>query len=428
MGIAEILLVLLGLMAIGMPVAFCLMMTSLIYIVLHGRIPLLLFTQRIAAGPDSFPLLAVPFFIFAGQVMNTSGITRRIFDFAKVLVGHIPGGLGHVNVVASIIFSGMSGAAVADAGGLGLVEIKAMRDAGYDDDFTVAITASSSIIGPIIPPSIPAVIYGATAGVSIGGLFIGGVIPGLLMGLALAVLVYVYALRKDYPRSPRPTFRKLLKALSDALLPMLTPVIIIGGIWTGKFTPTESAAIAAVYAIILGLMVYRELTVRDLWRLLVESAGMTANAIIIVAGASLFGYILAREQAAPKLAAIILGVTKNRYGILLMINLFLLFVGTFMEPVSAMIILIPVFTPIIKMINVHPVHFGVMMILNLMIGLLTPPVGQVLYILSTVSGMPFERIARVTAIFILPHLVVLVLITLFPELVLFLPRVLFGIV
>ena len=428
MGIAEILLVLLGLMFIGMPVAYCLMLTSLIYILLHGRIPLLLFTQRIAAGPDSFPLLAVPFFIFAGQVMNTSGITRRIFDFANVLVGHIPGGLGHVNVLASVIFSGMSGAAVADAGGLGLVEIKAMRDAGYDDDFTLAITGSSSIIGPIIPPSIPAVIYGATAGVSIGGLFVGGVIPGLLMGLALMVMVYIYALQRDYATSPRPTLRQVIKAFNDALLPMLTPIIIIGGIWTGKFTPTESAAIAALYAIILGLLVYRELTVRDLWGLLVESAGITANAIIIVAGAALFGYILAREQAAPKLASIILGITDNRYGVLFLINVFLLFVGMFMEPVSAMIILIPVFNPIIKMINVHPVHFGVMMILNLMIGLLTPPVGQVLYILSTISGMPFERIARVTALFIVPHLVVLILIVLFPELVLFLPRALFGII
>ena len=425
MGIFEILLILFFCMIIGIPIAFSLIFASLSYMLIMG-IPIFMVLQRLFAGPNSFPLLAVPFFIFAAQVMNTTGVTRRIFNFSDSLVGHIKGGLGHVNIIASIIFSGMSGAAVADAGGLGAIEVKAMRDAGYDDDFSLAITASSSIIGPIIPPSVPAVIYGAMAGVSIGGLFIGGILPGLLMGLSLSILVFIYASRRKYPTKKRASIKAMFLSAVHAFFPMLTPLIIIGGIWTGWFTPTESAAVAAIYALIIGLFVYRKINIGDIWQLLKKSAGLSSRGIFIVSAASLFGYVLAREQVALKLAQLLFGITENPHGILLLIIGFLLVIGTFMEPVSAMIILIPVFNPIIRMCGIHPIHFGIIMIITMMIGLLTPPVGQVLYILSVVTGAPFEMIAKSVAIFIIPLLVIVLLIVFIPEIVLFLPRIMLG--
>nr|NIS63223.1 TRAP transporter large permease subunit [Pseudomonadota bacterium] len=248
-----LLLVLFGSLALlfisGIPIAFALFISSLIYLLLIGEYPLNIVAQKFISGPDSFTLLAIPLFVSAGALMNLTGITRRIFGVANALVGHLAGGLGHVNIVASIIFSGMSGAAMADAAGLGLIEIKAMREAGYDDDFSVAVTASSSIIGPIIPPSVPAVIYGTVASVSVGGLFLGGIIPGLMMGLFLMVLVTFYAKRRGYPRGKRVSFGELLRVLYEGFLPLMTPVIIIGGIWTGWFTPTEAAGAACVYAI-----------------------------------------------------------------------------------------------------------------------------------------------------------------------------------
>lgn len=426
MGIFVILLLLISCMVIGIPVAFSLMLTSLCYLIVKD-IPIIIILQRLFSGPDSFPLLAVPFFIFAAQVMNTAGVTMRIFKFANSLVGHIKGGLGHVNILASIIFAGMSGSAVADAGGLGVIEIAAMRDAGYDDDFTLAITASSSIIGPIIPPSVPAVIYGAMAGTSIGGLFIGGIIPGILMGAMLSILVFLYAYKRHYPTNKRESIKTILLSGVNAFIPMLTPLIIIGGIWTGWFTPTESAAVAAIYALILGVFVYREINISDIWKLLKKSAGLSSRGIFIVATAQIFGYVLAREQVAPKLSQFLFGITENPQGILLLIIAFLLVIGTFMEPVSAMIILIPVFNPMIRTMGIHPVHFGIIMILTLMIGLLTPPVGSVLYILSVVSGAKFEFIAKSVAIFIIPLIIVVLMIVFIPEIVLFLPRIMLGI-
>jgi tripartite ATP-independent transporter DctM subunit len=428
MGIIHIMASLLFLMSIGIPVAYSLLLTSFFYLVADGNIPLSILTQRLAAGPDSFPLLAVPFFVFAGLLMNTGGITKRIFKFAETLVGHIPGSMGHVNVIASVIFSGMSGAASADAGGLGLIEIEAMRKAGYDDDFSVGITAASSIIGPIIPPSVPAVIYGAMAGVSVGGLFIGGIIPGILMAFSLTVLVYIIAIKRNYPRlAKRSTFKEIFISFIQAVPALLTPMIIIGGIWTGVFTPTESASVAVLYAIILGLFFYKELTIGKIWNLMLESAGMAARGMIIVAGAVSFGYILSREQVALKLSNFLFGITENPYGLMLLIILFLFIIGTFMEPVTGMIILIPVFNPIIRMVGYHPIHFGIVMIITMMLGLLTPPVGGVLNILSAVSGIPFEVVAKSVFIFLIPLITVVIAIVFFPEIVLFLPRLMLGI-
>ena len=420
-----LLLVLFGSLALllvsGIPIAFALFISSLIYLLLIGEYPLNIVAQKFISGPDSFTLLAIPLFVAAGSLMNLTGITRRIFGVANALVGHLTGGLGHVNIVASIIFSGMSGSAMADAAGLGLIEIKAMREAGYDDDFSVAVTASSSIIGPIIPPSVPAVIYGTVASVSVGALFLGGIIPGLMMGLFLMVLVTFYAKRRGYPRGKRVSFRELLRVLYEGFLPLMTPVIIIGGIWTGWFTPTEAAGAACVYAILLGLY-YRELTLQTFIEVLKQNITVSGPALFILAAASLFNWIMAIEQIPQIAASFLLGFTQNKYLILFIINIFLLVIGTFLPPIPAMILLIPILDPLMTTVGVHPIHFGVVMLLNLMIGLLTPPVGPVLYVLVPITELPFEKVARSVWVFILPLIAVLLLITYIPQLVLAIPN------
>ncbi|MBW1700220.1 MAG: TRAP transporter large permease [Deltaproteobacteria bacterium] len=404
----------------GIPIAFALFIASLIYLILSGEFPLYIVAQKFIAGPDSFTLLAIPLFVAAGALMNTTGITKRIFDLARALVGHLSGGLGHVNIVASIIFSGMSGAAMADAAGLGLIEIKAMREAGYDDDFSIAVTASSSIIGPIIPPSVPAVIYGTVASVSVGALFLGGIIPGLLMGLSLMVLVTIFAKRRNYPRHERVSLKGLIVAFQKGFLPVMTPVIIIGGIWTGWFTPTEAAGVACVYAVLLGLY-YRELTFKLFIEVIGQIVYVSGPALFILAASSLFNWIMAIEQVPQIAASFLLDLTQNKYIILFIVNLFLLFIGTFLPPIPAMILLIPILDPLMDTLGIHPIHFGVVMILNLMIGLLTPPVGPVLYVLVSIAKLPFEEVARSVWVFILPLIFVLFLITYIPDLVLFIP-------
>ena len=409
------------LMILGVPIAFSLFLSSLFYLVIQGEFPLYIVTQKMIAGPDSFTLLAIPLFVAAGSLMNATGITTRIFNFALAIMGHLRGGLGHVNVLASVIFSGMSGSSLADVSGLGLVEIKAMREAGYDDDFSIAITASSSIIGPIIPPSVPAIIFGSVASVSVGGLFLGGIIPGLLMAATLCVFVAIFAKARNYPRSESFSFKRLLAASYHAFLSLLTPVIIIGGIWTGWFTPTEAAGVACLYALALGVY-YREVTWSRLSATMEEIVDVSIPALFILAAANLFSWIISIEQIPQIAASLLLSVTENKYAILLIVNILLLIVGTFLPPIPAMILLIPVLMPLMLKIGVDPIHFGVVMILNLMIGLLTPPVGPVLYVLVSITKLPFERVARAVATFILPLVLVLLLITFVPELVTFLPR------
>jgi tripartite ATP-independent transporter DctM subunit len=374
---------------------------------------------------DSFPLMAVPFFILAGAIMNSGGITERLFSFANRVVGHITGGLGHANILASIIFSGMSGTAIADAGGLGAVELKAMKDAGYDEDFSLAVTGGSSIIGPIIPPSVPAVVFGVIAGVSIGRLFIAGVVPGLIMGLAMGILVYFQSKNKNYPKQKRATLKELWASLKESFFPLLTPVVIIGGILVGIFTPTEAAIIAVIYSLILGIA-YREITLKDMPRFLRETANTTIAVMFIVAAASVFGWILASEQIPQKLSQFFITAFPNKYVALLVINIFLLIAGTFMETIAALTILTPVLMPVILNLGIDPVHFGIIMILNLMIGLLTPPVGMVLYVLSGVSSVPFEKISRAVMPYLIVLIITLLIFTYVPQLVLFLPNLIFG--
>jgi tripartite ATP-independent transporter DctM subunit len=412
------------LLLLRVPVSFTLLMSSLVYIFAND-IPLRVVTQRLMAGPDSFPLMAVPFFMLAGSIMNTGGITSRIFNFADKMVGHYTGGLGHANILASIIFSGMSGTAIADVGGLGAIELKAMRDAGYPEDFSLAVTAGSSAIGPIIPPSVPAVVFGAIGGVSIGRLFIGGIVPGLLMGLVMSILVYFQSKKAGYPKREKASVRERLVALKEAFLSLLTPVIILGGIMGGIFTPTEAAIIATLYSLILALY-YKEFTIRDIPKIALDTIGTMVSVLFIVAAASLFGWVLAVSQLPQAVTSIFVSYFSSKYAVLLAIVLILFFVGTFMETIAAITILTPILMPVANHFGIDPVHFGLLLILNLMIGLMTPPVGMVLYVLSSVSGVPFERIAKSCIPYVVLLTITLLIFLFVPQIVLFLPNLLFD--
>jgi tripartite ATP-independent transporter DctM subunit len=421
------LIVLLLLIFGGMAIAFAMGITSLVVVAFDrgiGNIPFGMIAQRMVYGVNSFPLLAIPFFLLAGRLMNTAGITDRIFTFWNVLIGHVRGGLGHVNILASMIFAGMSGSAVSDAVGLGQIELKAMKDQGYDDEFSAAITAASSTIGPIIPPSIPMVLYGVLGNVSVGALFIGGIVPGVLMGLFMMVTVSIIAKRRNYPIQQRAQFPQIVRATAKALFPLLCPLILVGGIWTGVFTPTEAAAVAVIYSLFLGVVLYREINWGNLIKVLREALDDTSVILFIIAAASLYGWLLARYQIPSGIAERILALTQDPMTILLLVNVFLLVVGCFMESLAAINILTPILLPLVMKVGIDPLHFGVVMVLNLMIGLLTPPVGMVLFAVQRVSGVPFERLQRALVIYFIPLLLVLFLITVYPPLVTWLPSTL----
>lgn len=424
MALALLFIILFLLLVAGTPVAVALGVSSLVFALIEG-VPSVVVLHRMVGGIDSFPLIAVPFFIMAGHLMNSAGVTTKIFAFARATVGWMYGGLGHVNVGASIIFAGMSGAAVADAGGLGNIEIKAMRDAGYDTDFSVGITAASSTIGPIIPPSLPLVVYGVIADTSIGQLFAAGLIPGLLMAFSLMIMVAVYAKIRDYPRDDRFRLNVFLTAFAHAILPLFTPIIIVGGILFGIFTPTEAAIGAVVYSLFLGLVVYKTLNLKRILRVSMDTVETTASIMMIVAASTIFAWILTSEQVAQAFASELLSFTENKTAILLIMMLIVLVVGCFMETIAAITILTPVLLPVAMTVGVDPVHFGIILILNLMIGLLTPPVGMVLYVLAKVSDVPFERCVVATAPFLVPLITVLLLLTFIPELSMWLPTKLY---
>lgn len=412
-------------LVLGVPIAISLAGSCLAFVLITGQVPSVVIAHRMINGIDSFPLLAIPFFIFAGSLMNNAGITERIFNFAKALMGWMRGGLGHVNVGASIVFSGMSGAAVADAGGLGMIEVKAMKDAGYDEEFAVGITAASSTIGPIIPPSLPMVIYGVMASTSVGQLFAAGLIPGLLMGAMLMGMIFLISRRRGYQRDAVFSFRVLGHTFSQAFLSLLTPVIIIGGIITGVFTPTEAAVAAVFYALILGVVVYRTLTWRKLLRVSMETIETTAVILFIVSAASIFAWILTSNQITQSVVALLGPFSDSKVAVLMMSNIVLIIVGCFMETIAAITILVPVLLPLAVAVGVDPVHFGVIMVLNLMIGLLTPPVGMVLYVLSRVANVSFERCMRGTLPFLIPLVICLLLVTFIPSLSLWLPTLVY---
>ncbi len=410
---------------LGIPVAFSIGYTCLMVIIAGSGwkdLSFDLFALQMMDGINSFPLISASLFVLAANVMNTSAITARIFNFANALVGHLRGGLGHVNVVASMIFAGMSGTAVADAAGLGNIEIKAMRDAGYPMPLTVGITGASSILGPIIPPSIAMIFYGWLAGVSIGDLFIGGVIPGVVIALFMMVQVYIVSLKQKIPLTPRPPVRIMFTSFRQAFLSLLTPAIIIGGIYSGIFSPTESGAVASVYAVLLGLVVYRTMTGRELLKVIKDSVEFTGILMLIMAFSAVYGWLLVNVKIPQMVAEELLKVSKDPLILLLLINGFFLIVGCFMSVLVAVNILTPIFVPVIKSVGIDPLFFGVLMTINLSLGVCTPPFGNVLFVLAAITKQSFEEVSRQVLPYLLPILLVIVLCIFFPSIITFLPR------
>ena len=425
-------------MSAGLPVAVAMAGASLVYIWWSGNLPGFVVIHRMVSGVDSFPLLAVPFFILAGNLMNNAGITNRIYNFALALVGWLKGGLGHVNILGSVIFSGMSGTAIADAAGLGTIEIKAMKEHGYSTEFAVGVTAASATLGPIIPPSLPFVIYGMMANVSVGSLFLAGIVPGVIMTLLMMLTVAYYAHRNGWGSDVKFQWPRLMKALVDllvvcawptallfdfeAVLPIMTPVLLIGGMATGLFTATEGAIAACVWAIVLGFFWYRTLKWKMFVKVCLETVESTATVLFIVAAASIFGWMLTATGVTADIAAWVLDFTKEPWVFLLLANLLMLFVGCFLEPTAAITILVPILLPIATQLGVDPVHFGVLMVLNLMIGVLHPPMGMVLFVLARIANLSLERTTMAILPWLIPLLLSLVLITYWPATVLWLPR------
>jgi len=414
------------LVAIGMPVGFCMVLTGFFYIISTGTAPLTMVPQAMVSGVSSYTMLAIPFFIVVGELMNSSGITRRIFNFSNAVVGHITGGLGLVNVLASMIFAGMSGSAVADAAGLGAIEIKAMKDEGFDADFAVGITAASSILGPIIPPSSPMVLFGIVSGVSIGAMFMGGILPGILLGIFQMIVVYFIAKKRGYPKNKRATFVQLASAFWSALPALLCPILLIGGIFSGFFTPTEAAAVALFYALFVGFFVYKELTLKGLWKVLSAAIENLGIVMLLMASGKLFSWVLGMDRIAEHLTTALFSVTNNPTIILLFINILLLIAGTFMETNASIFILTPILLPIALKIGMHPVQFGIMMIFNLMIGLITPPMAIILFITSRIGGISFERSFKAVKPYFLVMLLTLLLMATIPGLTLAVPKLILG--
>jgi tripartite ATP-independent transporter DctM subunit len=421
-----ILMLTLGLVAflmMGLPVALALGLSALGAVILGGTpLQFTILSQKMQFALQNYILLAIPLFILAAKLMNTAGISMRIFRFADTLVGFLPGGLGHANILGSLIFSGMSGAAVVDAAGLGQIEHEAMTKSGYPSKFAVACTAASSIIGPIFPPSIPMVVFSFVSGVSVGRLFLGGVVPGLLMTAALMVWVAIQAKKHNYPRQPFPTLEAAKRSFAEAVVPLVAPVILLGGIWTGIFTPTEAAGVASLYALLVGVFVLRELSLRDLVEAFTATARETAVIGFLVAGSAFYGWVLMRTGLTLKLAEALVGISRDPAVILILINVFLLVVGCFLDSTVAILILGPIFMPVLAAAGIDPVHFGVVMVLNLMIGLMTPPFGMILFVMQQVSGLSFEDVVKACMPTIVPLLVVLALITFIPSLVTWLPN------
>jgi len=461
-------LILLGtflcLMVLGVPVAIAMAVASLAFILVSGTVPDVILAQRMIAGVESFPLLAVPFFILAGNLMNIAGVTGRIYSFAVALVGWMRGGLAQVNIIGSVIFSGMSGTAIADAAGIGTIEIKAMKDHGYSAEVAVGVTAASATLGPIIPPSLPFVIYGMMSNTSIGALFLGGVIPGVIMTLFMMLTVAIFARIYKWGSDTKFSLRELGSAGIEvlvvlgfpvlayglvfagldpnlaigialavllavdyyfdfsAVMALMTPVILIGGMTMGWFTPTEAAAAAVIWSLFLGLVRYRSMTMRSLTKATFDTIETTASVLFIVTAASIFAWLLTVSQTAQLLSDLILGFTQNKWVFLILVNLLLLFIGCFLDTIAAITIVVPILLPIALKLGVDPIHFGLILTLNLMIGLLHPPLGMVLFVLSRVAKLSVERTTMAILPWLIPLFAALFAITFIPELTLWLPR------
>lgn len=413
-------------LTVSAPIFFSLALSAIALLWNKGMLVPQLVVQRMFAGVDSFPMMAIPFFMLAGSLMDTGGISSRLVRFSNFLVGWIAGGLAHVAIMASVFFAGITGSAVADTTAIGSTLIPIMNRRGFPTLFSASVVAAAGVIGPIIPPSIPMVIYGVMAGVSIGAMFLGGFVPGFLMGLGLMIMVYLKAKRHGYPcETARPTAREFLQATVSAMGAIFMPLIILGGIFGGIFTATEAAVVATVYAFLMGKFVYRELTWGHIPNILYRAGLSTAMVLIIVAVANLVGYIMAVERIPMQVAELFLSITTNKYVMLLLINVLLLVVGCFIDGASALIIFTPVLLPLILKLGIDPVFFGVMMTVNLMIGTITPPVGVCLYVACGIADLRLEQISRAIVPFLLMEIAVLLLITYIPDLIMFLPRM-FG--
>lgn len=408
------------LILLGIPVGFTLIIAALLYF-LTGEWNLAVSSgSQLISGINNFTLLAIPFFILTGNLMNSSGITDRIFNFANSLVGHVPGGVGHVNITASLMFSGMSGSSLADAGGLGQLEIRSMRKAGYHDDFNGGLTAASSILSGIIPPSLNMIVYAALANVSVASMFIAGLVPGLLVAASLFVITFIIAKKRNYIVLERASLKTIWHRFMKAFWALLTPLIIIVGIFSGFFTPTEAAVVSSVYALILGFFVYRELTLQKMYENIVESLKLTGVVILIMAAIEFFGQFIVRERVATKIADFFLGITESPVLLLMLISLLLLLLGTFVEALALLVLLVPVLLPAATSAGVDPIFFGVFVIINLMIGILTPPMGMALFVVSRVGRIPVGTMYKGILPFLIPLVVVLLVLIFFPQLSTFL--------
>lgn len=452
------------LMLIGVPVAVSMAVASIAYLLVYNVAPDLIAAQRMIAGVESFPLLAVPFFILAGNLMNIAGVTGRIYSFALALVGWMKGGLAQVNIIGSVIFSGMSGTALADAAGIGTIEIKAMKDHGYPVEAAVGVTAASATLGPIFPPSLPFVIYGMMANVSIGALFMAGIVPGVVMTLLMMITVAIFAYKKGWGSDTPFSVKKLTEASLEvgvvlafplviyllmlaglsiniaalialvllvavdwyfdfsAVMALMTPMILIGGMTMGWFTPTEAAMAAVIWSLFLGLVRYRTMTMKSLAKASFDTIETTASVLFIVTAASIFAWLLTVSQFAQLFSDFMLALTDNKWVFLILVNILMLIVGCFLDTIAAITILVPILLPIAARYGVDPVHFGLIMTLNLMIGLLHPPLGMVLFVLSRVAKLSVERTTMAILPWLVPLVVALLLITFIPEITLWLPR------
>ncbi|UCB44868.1 MAG: TRAP transporter large permease [Spirochaetota bacterium] len=411
---------------IGVPIAFSLGAASLTYLYVHQNIPLSILAQRLFTGLDVFPFMAIPFFILAGELMNSVGITKKLVNFSDVLVGRLRGGLGHVNIVASMFFAGITGSAVADTSAIGSMLIPAMEEQGFDTDFSAAVTASSSVIGPIIPPSIPMVIYAIISSQSVAALFLAGFFPGVLLGFGLMFINYIISRKRKYPRREKQAgLKEILNALANAIVPLLMPCIILGGILGGVFTATEASAVAVIYALLIDILLYRTLNFKEIKRVFISTAKTTGVVFLVIACASTYNWMLTCAQVPQRMTMFLAENFQNPVLFLFFINVMLLFIGTFMEGTAAMIITVPVLLPIAHCFGVDPVMLGAIVVLNLMIGLITPPVGLCLYVASGICKLSIERITKAILPFLAVEILVLMLVTYIKPITMFLPR-LFG--
>lgn len=412
------------LILLNVPVAVSLGLASVIALATAKTVPTMVVAQKMFAATDSFPLMAIPFFMIAGALMERGGISKRLIRFANSLIGFLPGGLALVTILASMFFAAISGSSPATVAAIGSIMIPGMVRQGYSLEFASATQASSGCIGVIIPPSIPMITYGVVTGASIGGLFMAGFIPGLLFGLALMLVAFMVSKRNNYIGSERPSVTEIWTSFKDAIFALLMPIIILGGIYGGVFTPTEAANVAVIYGLIVGFFIYRELRLKDLVPVLRTSAISTAMVMLIIATASAFGLILTREMIPNAIAQWFISISSNKYVFLLLVNLMLLIVGAFMETNAAIIILAPIFFPVAVQMGIDPIHFGIIMVINLAIGMITPPLGVNLFVACGLSKLTIERIVKANWVYLGVTLLTLLIISYIPAISLWLPNLL----